>query len=88
MREGGGTECGGCDASRVRAAGGVGCSPPPPPTQLTLPPPLLQNLGQQNNNNQQPISIMDVLFFDIQLAASVVHSNRMLTGTTQLMFKG
>ena len=62
--------------------------PPPPPTQLTLPPPLLQNLGQQNNNNQQPISIMDVLFFDIQLAASVVHSNRMLTGTTQLMFKG
>lgn len=32
--------------------------------------------------------ILDVLFFDIQLCASVVHSNRMLEGMTQLMFKG
>jgi hypothetical protein len=30
----------------------------------------------------------DVLFFDIQLVASVVHSNRMIEGMTQLLLKG
>lgn len=32
--------------------------------------------------------LLDVLFFDIQLAASVIHSNRMMESMTQLMFKG
>ncbi|KAI8472414.1 MAG: hypothetical protein J3K34DRAFT_519751 [Monoraphidium minutum] len=32
--------------------------------------------------------VLDVLFFDIQLCASVVHSNRMMESMTQLMFKG
>uniref|UniRef100_A0A383WCR9 Uncharacterized protein n=1 Tax=Tetradesmus obliquus TaxID=3088 RepID=A0A383WCR9_TETOB len=31
---------------------------------------------------------LDVLFYDIQMVASVVHSNRMLEGMTQVMFKG
>jgi hypothetical protein len=31
---------------------------------------------------------LDVLFFDIQLVASVVHSNRMIEGMTQLLIKG
>jgi hypothetical protein len=28
--------------------------------------------------------VMDVLFYDIQMVASVVHSNRMLEGMTQV----
>ncbi len=31
---------------------------------------------------------VDVLFYDIQLLASVIHSNIMIEGTTQMMLQG